>query len=420
MGEPKINHQVNGQFDVLLKTDLILIGKEESLIQLTKNFCAQFSLKCIYFHTTTDFHESYKPSLKPGLVIYKKDEALSDSELKSQYKNLKTVLKKTALCVISEKEVVNFVNPPDFSFVGTGVGNEIVQYLFYMKLKGDSYEIKHDDLFPSSVVSFNAYHLTPISKKFLPVVFQKLPLSEKKFSKLEKIKKLFIRGSDTSLYKDYVESFFDDSDFGSKKRAKAHLYQYLGYFFQLKYSFLVGLPTEELKDISKNMLASLQELKKYLDKVPQPFHYIFAHTKNDFLAYDQSWFVALTSSYVGLKLNLPHELIFSRIAMVLYPEVLQIQVRDRFPQLDPAPEEKAALDAMFGGEPVGRLSPEVFAPVFIQQFFTGFAQMMDFRRDVSSEDFMTTSRSYWRHQNELHRGEAAQKLLVSMRDLFCT
>ncbi len=424
MGAPKINHQidhqVSGQFDVLLKADLILISNDAELVNLTKGFCEQFKFKCIYFQNSTEFHQKYKVSLKPGLVIYKREEGLSETELKSQYKNLKTILKKIPLCLISSHEPVGFVKAPDFTFSDKQMAAQAVQYLILMKLKGDSYEIKHDDLFPSSVVSFNAYHLMPVSRKFLPVVFQRLPLSEKKFSKLEKIKKLFIRGSDTSLYKDYVESFFDESDFGSKKRAKAHLYQFLGHFFHLKYIFLVGASPEQIREVSKELHDSLLNLKRYLERVPQPFNYIFSLTKNDFLALDQSWFIALSCGFVALTLKWPNELIFAKIAMASFPESLKMQVHDRLNLLEITQEERAVLDAMSGGEPLNRLAPDIFPAVFLQQFFVEFAQKMDFSREVSIEDFMTTSRSFWRHQNEIHTGEMAQKLLVSMRDLFCS
>lgn len=419
MGEPKLNHQVGIDFDVLQKTDLVLISTDEQTKTQLRNFCEKFQVKCIYFHELKDFHKYYKVSLKPSIVVCQFDGSCTEAEIQSQYKNLKTILRKIPLCVITPNEIESSLTSPDFSFHSEKVAVDVIQYLLLLKLKGENYEIKYDDLFPSSVISFNAYQLTSESRKFLPVVFHKLPLSEKKYSRLEKIKKLFIRAADVALYREYVESFFDDSDFGSKKRAKAHLFEYVGRFYHMKYLFLIGAPANVMMEQMGELHASMIKLRKYLDKVPQPFHYIFSHTKNDFLSWDPSWFVAFSCSYVGLNLDWKHETLYSKTGLAWLPPGLEISVKERFSDLSPSEFETAFWASIQGQEPLTQMKDEKYSFVFLYQFFDGFVKTIDFKKEIPADDFATTSKSFWKAQSEANDSEPAQKVLHQLRDLFC-
>jgi hypothetical protein len=420
MGEPKIDHQVGSEFDVLHKTDFVLISADEKMKTLTKTFCDSFQIKCIYFNEATDFHKYYKISLKPAIVVCQFDRTLTDSDIQSQYKNIKTVLRKVPLCLITPNQIQFQLASADFSFQSEKMANDAIQYLLLLKLKGENYEIKFDDLFPSSVVSFNAYQLTPASRKFLPVVFHKLPLSEKKYSRLEKIKNLFIRAGEVALYREYVESFFDDSDFGCKKRAKAHLFEYVGRFYHMKYLFLIGSPSSVIMEQMGELHSTMTKLRKYLDRVSHPFHFIFAHMKNEFLSWDPSWFIAFSCSYIGLNLNWNHETLYPKIGMTWFPQGIEVSMQDRIADLEPSEFEREIWTAIRSQEPLAQMKEEKYSFVFLHHFIESFSKTIDFKKEIPAEDFMTTSKSFWRAQSEANDSEPAQKLLNAMRDLFCT
>ncbi len=163
------------------------------------------------------------------------------------------------------------------------------------------FPIELRDLFPGTEITFNAFHFMTLNNKYLPVIFEHLVLSDKKFKRLEKISQIYIQNHAAPAYQKYIESYYDSFSTGLQKRTKAAFLQVVYAYTQIRNLLMTGNNHEE-----GQQLASLLEfcqsrhasLLSYVKASSEPFYnYIRVFQNHSLSSFDRSLFVAGLASF---------------------------------------------------------------------------------------------------------------------------
>lgn len=103
----------------------------------------------------------------------------------------------------------------------------LTEFYLFQSAYCEHFAILTADLFPDTMVYFNAYRYLPLNQKYFPVIHQDFVIGEKKYRRIEAAKVLFIERHDATSYSRYIEKYYDLFNVGLRKRARARMYQLL-------------------------------------------------------------------------------------------------------------------------------------------------------------------------------------------------
>ncbi len=179
-----------------------------------------------------------------------------------------------------------------------------LEFLLFQKNMCDFYEISPMDLFPDTMVYFNAYHYLPLNQKYLPFIHENFELSERKHRRIEQLKTLYIHQSDSSAYVQYIEKYYDQFKVGLRKRARARCYQLLTEWRDLLYSYLFEMrEIESFATTRPDMPIWLNELLNYIAASEDPWSLIFEICHMDCLRFDHSMAELIVTCFLSRNLG---------------------------------------------------------------------------------------------------------------------
>lgn len=175
-----------------------------------------------------------------------------------------------------------------------------LEFFLFQKIFCEYFEISPTDLFPDTMVYFNAYHFLPLNQKYLPLVHENFVLSERKYKRIEMLKALYIFRGDSSAYVQYIEKYFDQFNVGLKKRTKSRLYQLLVEWRDLVYSYL--LETREVESctvIRPDFMIWLNDLLNYFSSSGDAWGLLHEMCLLSCFEFDQSLMEIIVASFLS-------------------------------------------------------------------------------------------------------------------------
>lgn len=153
-----------------------------------------------------------------------------------------------------------------------------------------------NDLFPSTEIGFNIYSKLHLNRKYLPVIFEDFILSDTKFKKLENCRDVYIKRFDASIYKAYIEKFYDQFAKGLKKRQKASLYEVMNMYFDFKESLILYSEsgTQERFNLEiENAYKIYLQLMNYFSKDPEVLISLYQFSRNSIFKFEPGFIICI-------------------------------------------------------------------------------------------------------------------------------
>ncbi len=236
------------------------------------------------------------------------------------------------------------------------------------------------DLFPGTEITFNAFHFMALNNKYLPVIFERLILSDKKFKRLEKVSQIYIQSHALEAYQVYIESYYDAYNTGLQKRMKASFLQLVFGYTQVRSLFMNSKAIadsqarpeklDELFDFCEVRHASLM---KYIKSSTEPFHnYIQLFQNHGLSSFDRSLFIAGLASFLSEMSGVGQSGIVLKASLMAFSGMMYTEQKtylrwhDQF-ENQWSPEDRIQMaDALKISGEVGRLNLADFSGVMAQ------------------------------------------------------
>lgn len=178
------------------------------------------------------------------------------------------------------------------------------EFFLFQRNFCEFYEISPTDLFPETIVYFNAYHFLPLNRKYLPLIHENFNLSEKRHKRTAPLQALYIFRGDSSAYVQYIEKYFDQFKVGLKKRSKAKIYQLLVEWRDLHYSYMLEMrEIDSCVSIRPDFSIWLDDLLNYLANAEDAWNLIFDLSRFSCFEVDSSLVELVVSSYLSRNLG---------------------------------------------------------------------------------------------------------------------
>lgn len=180
----------------------------------------------------------------------------------------------------------------------------MLEFVLFQRNFGEFYEISPTDLFPDTVVYFNAYHYLPLNQKYLPFIHEDFKLSDKKHKRIDAFKVLYITKSDCAAYAQYIEKYFDQFKVGLRKRAKSRTYQLLVEWRDLIYSYLLeGREVESCATTRPDFAVWLNDMLNYFANSEEPWGLIHELSNLNCFSSDRSLLEVMIASFLSRNLG---------------------------------------------------------------------------------------------------------------------
>lgn len=266
------------------RIELLVIAKDDQLLYVSKDVADHFDFRTEACSTVEEIPLDTRTESSPLMTLV---EFESDSTLTQRLNvlgTLREIFPRTHVVVVVEGgETVE-----DCDFMrGAGAhhlillqeifGSSKLYYLSALLIQGTYLPVPVTDLFPSTQVTFNAYHKLSLNQKFLPVLFSGFTFSDKKYRKLESAKQIYIRRENLDEYRKYIETYHDSTGAALKKRCRASMMTLMGLYSELM--LLLTLDSEATK--KSQLTTKIDEfvetaltLGKYLQGCPDVWNVI--------------------------------------------------------------------------------------------------------------------------------------------------
>ncbi len=304
----------------LERDSLVLISEDPSVQKRYLQACEFLLFKAVTYDGLDSFFKDDK--VKPHTVFLDID--LSHVDSAGRIQKLNQHFQNEVELILIDETTGEKSKAAQKLFVPYLVDRKIFQntfmteFLIFQKGLCGFYEINIQDLFPDTLILFNAYHFMPLNQKYVAVINENFNLTEAKYKKFESAQNLFIHHQSAMSYNQYIEYYFDRFNVGLRKRIRSKFYQILS---QWRETLLIGLTTHprpttfpgSVDDLSSH----LEVLNDYLRESPDPWALLFELSKASILQFERSAIELIISSFVAdhFSQNLPSRLIELKWAM---------------------------------------------------------------------------------------------------------
>lgn len=210
------------------KLELLILTESEAVLNRAKQIISSYYLNFRHLNFK-DLPEQHLPRdlMKAQLILVDQEE---DEDLKSF-----TVRVDRILTLFPRGQIVTLMSPSFSRENLEGSQNPRVvplshldffstikfEYLSLCRCRSQYFEIQKNDLFPMTKMLFPAFVRLTLNQRYLAVVYSSTILSDERFARLPSSEGLFVQVKDSENYLKYIETYFDRSGVGVKKRARA-------------------------------------------------------------------------------------------------------------------------------------------------------------------------------------------------------
>jgi hypothetical protein len=286
----------------LERDSLVLISEDPSVQKRYLQACEFLLFQAVTFNTLDSFFKDEK--VKPHTVFLDIDLSRPDSVASIQ--KLNQHFQDEVEIILIDETTSEKSRVAQKLFVSHLVDRKIflntfmTEFLIFQKGLCGFYEINVQDLFPDTLILFNAYHFMPLNQKYVTVINGNLNLTEAKYKKFESSQNLFIHHQSAASYNQYIESYFDRFNVGIRKRIRSKFYQILS---QWRESLLIGLTTHPRPTTFPGSVDDLSDhlgvLNEYLRESPDPWSLLFELSNASILQFERSAIELIISAFVA-------------------------------------------------------------------------------------------------------------------------
>ncbi|MFN8792246.1 MAG: hypothetical protein ACK5Y2_12400 [Bdellovibrionales bacterium] len=306
------------------RDSLVLISEDESWIGRCKQAKQYLSLEVDHYRTVEDYLNDEKgrprtlilddfPDLQKGIErIHQLVRNFPQTEIffLTSDSNLSQVPSDVAWLVAKDKM--------NFSYG--------IEFCLFQRGLCEFYDLAASELFPDTMVTFNAYHFMPLNKRFFPIVHENFVLSDDKYKKLDPLKTLYVRRNDCSYYVQYIEKYFDQFKVGLRKRTRSRFLQNLTEWRNFQFQRLFGQKsTATLVQAQRDFPENLLKLIEYWKAAPSPLSSILESAQSPYLRHEGSFLEVALACYFAQEwsgtatltraINLRAELSVARLSL---------------------------------------------------------------------------------------------------------
>lgn len=296
------------------RIEFLVIAKNEELLSVGKDVAEHFDFRAEMCTAIDEIPLDTRTESSPLMTLIELDGNSSIQERMSSLGLLREIFPRTqVVAVVEGGETVE-----DCDFLrGAGAHHLILQqeirgsskmyYLSALLVQGTYLPVPVTDLFPSTQVSFTAYHKLPLNQKFLPVLFSGFSFSDKKYRKLEPAKQIYVRRESLQDYLKYIEYYHDRSGAALKKRCRATMMSLMGLYSEL--TLMLVLDSEAAKKGTvqnkiEEFVAAASLLGEYLKDCPDVWNVIAQSLDFKFCYYERGVYILAYAIYIAQKAGL--------------------------------------------------------------------------------------------------------------------
>lgn len=293
------------------RIEFLVISKNEDLLSAGKDVAAHFEFRDEYCSVVEEIPMDTRMESSPLMTLVDLEGMGTIQERMRCLGLLREIFPRTQVVVVVEGgETIE-----DCDFLRGAGAHHLILYqeikgsskLFYLSallVQGTYLPVPVTDLFPSTEISFNAYHKLNLNQKFLPVIFSGFTFSDKKYRKLEAAKQVYIRRESLEDYRKYIEYYHDKTGAALKKRCRAVMMTLMGLYTEL--TLLLSLDSEAAK--KEQVAHKLEEfvtvcasLVEYLKDCPDVWNVIAQSLDFKFCRYERGVYIVAYAALIAHK-----------------------------------------------------------------------------------------------------------------------
>ncbi|MBS1972572.1 MAG: hypothetical protein JSU04_19855 [Bdellovibrionales bacterium] len=296
------------------RIEFLVIAKNAELLSVANDVAEHYDFRSETCATVEDIPLDTRTESSPLMTLIELD---SDSTIQERMRILgllREIFPRTQVVVVVEGgETVE-----DCDFMrGAGAhhmilfqeirGSAKLYYLSALIIQGTYLPVPVTDLFPSTQVTFNAYHKLSLNQKFLPVLFSGFTFSDKKYRKLESAKQIYIRRENLEEYRKYIETYHDSTGAALKKRCRATMMTLMGLYSELMLLLLLDSEVAKKEVLSakiEEFIVTAQELAGYLNNCPDVWNVIAQALDFKFCRYERAIYILAYALQIAQKAQL--------------------------------------------------------------------------------------------------------------------
>lgn len=245
------------------RTDLIVIGKEATVVKRCKDLAASYDYSLEVLSTVDEFADRSEEYGDISFIVVSAVSANTEIEISGMVQVARQFATKAYIVVIANKkispETAVFTKKSGASLVlleHEALYNSKLDFITTQILRASFLPIKVSELKKDTTPDFIMYHMMPLNKKFVPLYLPGMELTEAKLKKAEtlNVSEIYILREDAIKYKKYIEQNQDRSAAGLKSRCRA---QYVA--LSSAFTDLVLMISDESEYASYDLGKSLYE-----------------------------------------------------------------------------------------------------------------------------------------------------------------
>ncbi len=293
------------------RIEFLVLAKNSELLSIVSDIAEHYEFRSEICASVEDIPLDTRTESSPLMTLIELGGAASIQERMRALGLLREIFPRTQVVVVVDGHET--VEDCDF-MRGAGahhmilfqeiLGSAKLYYLSALIIQGTYLPVPVTDLFPSTQVSFNAYHKLSLNQKFLPVLFSGFTFSDKKYRKLEPAKQIYVRRENLEEYRKYIETYHDSSGTALKKRCRATMMTLMGLYSELMLSLLLDselVKKEILAAKIEEFVVVAQALAGYLNNCPDVWNVIAQALDFKFCRYERGVYILAYALQIAQK-----------------------------------------------------------------------------------------------------------------------
>lgn len=311
------------------RIDILLVSPSVEILKRVVQITERFKLTYFRVSVLAEYQAAYVDIGRPNLILMDVSDFPNKEQVDARVAEIRNFLPKCEiLCIVSQATHKEYVKKLKDRGANEALSLEQVlhstrlEFFIYHKFLLAYYPFEPRDIFPNTEVNFTAHHFLKLNNKYLPIVFKNFALSDKKFKKIEKLGKLFIKIDEAGQYKTYIENFYDTFNVGLWRRIKASYMKFIGTcrdFYHLMAFSGEENADEKIEAIVEEGTRSLHEFIKYIDTAKDPLFFFYqTYGENPVLQFDRTSLILGMAGLVAAKSGLADPANVLRVGLFTY------------------------------------------------------------------------------------------------------
>lgn len=293
------------------RIEFLVVTKNHELLSASKDVAEHFSFRTEICDSVEMIDSETLFGSSPLMILLSLEETASLQDKLAALRKLRQVFPRSQVVMmvfgiesLEDADLLRAAGAHHLVLLQEIISTGKLFYLAALLVQGTYLPVPVTDLFPSTQLSFNAYHKLLLNQKFLPVIFSGFTFSDKKYRKLEPSKQIYIRREDLGEYRKYIDTYHDRSGNALKKRCRALMMTLMGLYSEI--ILLMSLEAEAARrELLTAKLAEFiqnsEDLGGYLKNCPDVWNVIAESLDFKFCRLERGPYILAYAICISLK-----------------------------------------------------------------------------------------------------------------------